>query len=278
MLTFNAFGGADKVPTGTYIDHSPNSSKYDTSDILKFSWDHTLQSEDSFYIDETIPMCLTDKKSNKKYGWLLESKAIIPSVYEDFKKNINLYMEKLDLVFTSDYELYSLHEQIKFAPANTLWIKYPKLYKKDKLISMISSSHSVTLGHQLRLDLINKYKNQIDIYGRQINPIPMKEFGLKKYMFSFAIENSSYKTYFTEKILDCFATGTIPIYWGAPDIGEHFNLDGIIIFDENFDINMLSEDFYYSKMNAIKDNYDRAIHYQVLENYIYDRYLNEKKN
>ena len=34
-------------------------------------------------------------------------------------------------------------------------------------------------------------------------------------MFSVCIENDVYDTYFTEKILDCFATGTIPIYKGT---------------------------------------------------------------
>jgi hypothetical protein len=25
----------------------------------------------------------------------------------------------------------------------------------------------------------------------------------------------------TEKIVDCVITGTVPIYWGAPNIGEY---------------------------------------------------------
>ena len=55
-------------------------------------------------------------------------------------------------------------------------------------------------------------------------------------MFSIAIENASYETYFTEKLLDCFATGTIPVYYGAPDIGDYFNKDGIIDLSEEFDV------------------------------------------
>ena len=34
--------------------------------------------------------------------------------------------------------------------------------------------------------------------------------------------------YFTEKLLDCFLTRTVPVYWGCPDIYEYFDLDGII--------------------------------------------------
>jgi hypothetical protein len=38
-----------------------------------------------------------------------------------------------------------------------------------------------------------------------------------------AVENSSHKGYCTEKIIQAFAAGTIPIYWGDPDIGTYFN-------------------------------------------------------
>ena len=50
------------------------------------------------------------------------------------------------------------------------------------------------------------------------------------------------KFYFTEKLLDCFATGTIPVYLGAPDIGKVFNIDGIITLSDEFDI---SDEVYY---------------------------------
>ena len=89
-------------------------------------------------------------------------------------------------------------------------------------------------------------------------------------MFSIAIENGNYETYFTEKLLDCFATGTIPVYLGAPDIGEYFNKDGIIDLTDEFDV---SEEIYYSKMDAIKDNLERAKEMEVLEDYLYLRYL-----
>jgi len=41
---------------------------------------------------------------------------------------------------------------------------------------------------------------------------------LARYEFCLCYENSSFPGYITEKIFDCFATGTIPIYRGAPDI------------------------------------------------------------
>ena len=56
-----------------------------------------------------------------------------------------------------------------------------------------------------------------------------KYLAFKNTMFHITIENSSIKNYFTEKIIDCFSIKTIPIYWGCKNIGDFFNLDGIIL-------------------------------------------------
>jgi hypothetical protein len=46
--------------------------------------------------------------------------------------------------------------------------------------------------------------------------------------FTIAFENSSVPGYITEKIIRAWAAGTIPIYWGAPDIAEHFNTEAFV--------------------------------------------------
>jgi hypothetical protein len=88
-------------------------------------------------------------------------------------------------------------------------------------------------------------------------------------MFSVAIENGFYESYYTEKILDCFATGTIPVYKGTPDIGNFFNSDGIIDLSQEFEV---SEEIYYNKMDAIKDNLERVKKIEVLEDFILSTY------
>jgi len=117
--------------------------------------------------------------------------------------------------------------------------------------------------------------DKIDVFGRGIKEIPNKEVGLKDYMFSFAVENDTYDTYFTEKILDCFATGTVPVYMGTKKVVEYFNPDGIIFFDGIFDLSQLTEELYQSKMEAIKDNYERVQKYSVLDDWIFENYLKE---
>jgi len=276
MIKFNVYGGEGKVPTGTYTDHRHGSTRYDVSGLIKnIEWCFDNSGEINFYIDEKIPLSLQHDTKIKKYGWLLESKGIIPEVYDDFLSNIDAYMNIFDLFFTSDKKLYSAHERIKFVPANTTWVKDFCIPEKTKLISMITSNNSQTIGHKIRNQLANQLIHSVDIYGRGINPINIKEDGLRDYMFSFAIENSSYSSYFTEKILDCFAMGTVPIYWGSPDIGDFFNTDGIILLNDLSDIKQLTPELYYSKINAIVDNFERSKKYFLLENYIYDNYLGE---
>jgi hypothetical protein len=52
-------------------------------------------------------------------------------------------------------------------------------------------------------------------------PAKSKAETLGQYTFGLCFENSILKGWITEKIFDCFFAGTIPIYWGAPDIEAH---------------------------------------------------------
>jgi len=224
----------------------------------------------TFYIDNTINDGIQDNRTGPKYLWLLESKFIKPGLVESIIENRQLVEDTYDTIFTHDQRLLSLGDKYKWVPAQGTWIKEPKIYEKSKMISMISSNKRMCEGHLKRLEWVEKIGDQVDLYGRGFNEIAEKEEGLCDYMFSVAIENGEYETYFTEKLLDCFATGTIPVYLGAPDVGEHFNLDGIIILSDEFDV---SEDIYYSKMDAIRDNLERAKEMEILEDFIYTRYL-----
>jgi len=141
---------------------------------------------------------------------------------------------------------------------------------------MISSNKAFTEGHRNRLKYVDKFKNQLDFYGRGFKDISLKEDGLRDYMFSVAIENANYDRYFTEKITDCFATRTIPIFYGTEGVCEYFNKEGIIFLDENFDLNSLSEEFYLSKSKVIEENYQLALNFGTAEDYIAKFILGKK--
>jgi hypothetical protein len=60
---------------------------------------------------------------------------------------------------------------------------------------------------------------------------------------------------------------------GTKKVADYFNPDGIIFFEGTFDVSTLTEELYNSKMDAIKDNYDRVQKYSVLDDWIFENYL-----
>ena len=238
-------------------------------------WVKDGSGDGTFYIDSTLQQAFIDEDDGKpKYAWLLESKYITPQIVDSVRMFPEKYLETFDIIFTHNQELLKLDSKFKWCPAQGFWIKEPKIYEKSKMISMIASNKRMCDGHRLRLEWVERIGDQIDLYGRGFNEIALKEEGLCDYMFSVVVENGFYESYFTEKILDCFASGTIPVYLGSPDIGKYFNKDGIIDLTEEFDV---SEEIYLSKMDAIKDNLERVRQYEVLEDFIYLNYFGDEE-
>ena len=58
--------------------------------------------------------------------------------------------------------------------------------------------------------------------------LPAAKLLLFDAMFSLAVENVAQDDYFTEKLLDCFLTRTVPIYWGCPNAAAYFDPEGIV--------------------------------------------------
>ena len=152
-----------------------------------------------------------------------------------------------------------------------------QIYDKSKLVSAISSNKTMVPGHMIRLAFINAIRDKVDLYGRGFNEIPTKLEGLRDYMFSVTIENCIPTNGFSEKIQDCFLTGTIPIYYGPKNIGEFYDLNGILVFHNQEELDNillnLTPDLYYSKMQAIQNNYQIAFNYPRFNDSLYDLYF-----
>lgn len=78
---------------------------------------------------------------------------------------------------------------------------------------------------------LSKYK-KVDSGGRLLNNIGTTvknkiEF-CSQYKFTIAFENYAAKGYLTEKLFHGLAAGSLPIYWGDPDVGQEVNLKRII--------------------------------------------------
>jgi len=161
------------------------------------------------------------------------------------------------------------------------WLWYPlggtfideqdwNIYEKKDGISMFISNKDTMPGHKLRHKILREFKDdEIDFYGLAVNNYVGKKIdGLRDYRFSIVIESCRERGYFTEKIIDCFLTGTIPIYWGDPDIGDIFDLDGIVLFndlDETLRLtstySIYSKYLYDTALSAVRANFQTAKKY-----------------
>lgn len=96
-----------------------------------------------------------------------------------------------------------------------------------KFCNMVVSNSKQTDGIREKFfDLLSQYK-QVDSGGRYKNnvggPVPNKLEFQKNYKFTLAFENISTKGYCTEKILEAFASNTVPIYYGDETVCQDFN-------------------------------------------------------
>lgn len=84
--------------------------------------------------------------------------------------------------------------------------------------------------------------------------------------FHVAIENCRMPDYFTEKIMDCFMTEAVPIYWGCTNIKKYFNPDGMIICKTLGSLiracNRVTPETYENMRGAMAENRERAEDYR----------------
>jgi hypothetical protein len=121
------------------------------------------------------------------------------------------------------------------------WQFVSKSFDKFKLLKPSKRKHvSAITSNKWQhrneyFDVINSTQREIEIFGKlykRLHPL-YKDKALAKYRFSIAIENSSQKNYFTEKINDCFLFSTLPLYWGCPNISHFFPKDSYRLIDIN---------------------------------------------
>lgn len=165
--------------------------------------------------------------------------------YQHLGWNAFMYDEKAtsqaDVLFSAAPNQFNVPTYYPYALLNYDWMRvksYPEHYfnRKSKLISCVASSKTISLRHAQRalyLQYLKKNFPKCDLYGRDVNEIPHLIYGLKDYKYSIAVENSTEPNFFTEKILYCFHSLTVPFYDGCSNIGDFFPKDALIPIDVN---------------------------------------------
>ena len=164
------------------------------------------------------------------------------------------YLQQFGMVCTCQEQ--TRHPNIHFGPAILPWfvgfqeydngtcdysLDYDMLHKpstskdKTKLISVITSNKAFTRGHLNRIKFVEKlkehYGDQIDIFGRGFHDFQDKWDVLRPYKYHIAIENSSQRYYWTEKISDCYLAETFPFYYGCTNLSDYFPKTSFIPID-----------------------------------------------
>ena len=107
--------------------------------------------------------------------------------------------------------------------------------EKTKLLSVISSDKDFTPGHCRRSEFVAKLKehfgDRLDVFGRGVREIEDKWDALAPYKYHFALENSSYPHYWTEKLSDTFLAYSFPIYGGCPNVQDYFPEGSLLAID-----------------------------------------------
>lgn len=126
------------------------------------------------------------------------------------------------------YPLYMFYDELNY--------KVPLLTATDALARrfcsvVVSNVNNCDPRRIEIIDRVESYKH-VDFGGRFRNnvggPISEKLPFISKYKFNLALENSYVRGYVTEKILEPFVAGTVPIYWGDDLVKCDFNPESFI--------------------------------------------------
>lgn len=161
-----------------------------------FTWDDRLVDEKKYFkfnFPNKISTTVIDKEKRKKLITLIAGNKNCShpkELYSERIKSIRWFEKN----HPEDFDYYGIGWDYSIS----LW--WQKVFKKLKLLSLIPKSPSLCY----RGKVASKFET------------------LKNYQFSICYENGrDIDGYITEKIIDCFVSGNIPVYWGPTNIENH---------------------------------------------------------
>lgn len=215
-----------------------------------------------------------------RFVYLLEPPEILnltPHALNAFNAGTYNYL------FTHNQELLDAIPGKSFVmPLASTWIKNYGFPEKKFEISTLVGGKRMAEGHLLRQKLwfkedritvpkkfflsgnfggIENYNNN-PVLGSDKTPLFDSQFHI-------CIENTKRQNWFTEKLIDCLQTNTVPIYYGCPNVGDWFDIRGFIIVNDLNEIvdacNKLTPDSYKEMLPYVEENYKRSIEYVSID-------------
>jgi hypothetical protein len=247
---------------------------YNISVISGFGLDVNFQTDKpcELYVDR-IPIT---PKTSVRVLWVLE-----PNEISGFKQSVINNYDKFDLILTWDKNILLSCPNAKLFPYGTTWIKdfeFPG--QKEYCITTLIGGKTMVSGHYLRHQIpeisklitsipvhlynsINTSFKQLPELRQMVSTSSKNEFFYSQ--FHIVIENVTSDNWFTEKIVDCFQTKTIPIYIGCENIGDFFDIKGIFhikSLEEMVEVcNNITPETYQNMLDYVNINYEKSMNY-----------------
>lgn len=217
----------------------------------------------------------------EKVLWLTESR----SIYSDpsFIDDVIAMEDTFDYVLTHEQELLDRGAKYLKVPLIQYFLQDSNItdFTKTKNLSMIQSGRvqDTCPGHALRESIRINFEARYDRYGTREDStrVDCVSEAYKDYRFAIVVENNKQPNYFTEKLLDCLACKTIPLYYGATPENYGFDANGILSFTTIEElasiVDNLSEELYNSKLDAVEANYELTRgKFKTVETFIHTEY------
>ena len=105
--------------------------------------------------------------------------------------------------------------------------------KKENKIVWVTSNQRSSKGHNVRMDFLDSIKELpfVELFGRGIKPIDDKWDVISASKYAIAYENFQNDYYWTEKLMDCYLSFTLPLYFGCNSIESFFPKNSFIQID-----------------------------------------------
>ena len=267
---------------------------------LENFYTNNLSDNFNFYINSDIKkadfwIVFEDLKNDIEYCEVPQENVIYLNNETSFKKDYFFEIHMIEFLNQFNYS-YGCYPTLKKNHINTTpfipWMIHANhgdtIFKKTELnydffsnlqktekkieLSVICSSKSHTENHKLRVEFLNilknHFKDNLQWFGNGINEIENKFEVISNSKHHIVLENDSKYNLVSEKLYDSYLGLSFPIYYGAPNINDYFDINSLTMININ-DINGSISTIE----NVIKNNfYDKNLNLLNLEK---EKVLNE---
>jgi hypothetical protein len=195
--------------------------------------------------------------------------------------NIIKHHKAYDKIVTSNNTVLQNCSNAVFMPYGTTWLNKSKHHpdafgkftedlgqiKKEFSLSMVCGSLFGKPGYNLRhaifqhqdsIKVPKKFYSSTRFVIPNVPTLPNDDkINLFDSMYSVSVESSQETNYFSEKLVDCLITKTIPIYWGCPNISDFFDSSYWIKVENLLSFNF-TEQYYYDNLDKINQNFEKT--------------------